>query len=332
MKNLLRKYREDTLSPQELEELRQHLSTFSREEIEEHMFEDWDSEEKPDVNVEEITLERVKRHIDTRIEKKNTPTFLSKHIFIRATQIAAAVLLVFFMGGTVYYYNAAHKYDGVAMEVTTNEYEPSVTLPDGSSVALNTHSRLTYNPADYNRKERKVRFSGEAFFQITKDAKHPFVIEVEGMNIQVLGTVFNLSAYPDNDKVELTLEEGKVELQSKLTGIKVEVNPNQKATLNRSNGKITIVDCQYAQDASAWQRGEIVLRDIPLVEVLNAVKKIYGVNIEVKGIENVHGLFTGTLPTTNLDEVLKVIERTYNLSINKPTKVIFSTAEKQNKK
>ena len=111
------------------------------------------------------------------------------------------------------------------------------------------------------------------------------------------------------------MEEGSVCFHALKTGDNVVLSPNQKAVLNQTDGTVTVEKDLYTTDASAWRRGELVFRNVPLTDVLKEIEKVYQVSIvmdtEVIGYQD--DLFTGVLSRININEVLEVIEYSYHL-------------------
>src|SRR3546814_18855 len=117
--------------------------------------------------------------------------------------------------------------DGVGLEMKLTEYatlttprggEYQVALPDGSRVWLNAASSLTYPTSFNGHKERRVELTGEAYFEIAKDADHPFIVESARQSVRVLGTHFNITAYPNESSVQTTLAEGSITVTRKGSG------------------------------------------------------------------------------------------------------------------
>lgn len=200
------------------------------------------------------------------------------------------------------------------MLVTTGKTErATITLPDGTIVSLNSESALRYLPKDYNKEERKIKFSGEGYFQVHNNKEVPFLINAKGLEVRVLGTIFNLSVR-DNDKTAvISLEEGSVFLLSERNKTNVTLKKNQKAILDHSTGKITVISDENIKDVSAWRRGDMVFRNTPLSSVVHTIEENYNVTIIVDCKDCLEDSFTGVLPTNNLNEVLEVIEHSYHL-------------------
>lgn len=151
-----------------------------------------------------------------------------------------------------------------------------VTLSDGTSVWLNADSHLEF-PESFVGKERRVRLQGEAYFEVAKDAAHPFIVETDYFSTTVLGTTFNLSAYA-GQSANVVLIEGSVSVRANGQTESVQITPGTQATLSstQSSFRITEVDTYpYTQ----WREGFFYFDDATLFEVMQALGRWYNVNI-----------------------------------------------------
>ena len=201
----------------------------------------------------------------------------------------------------------------------------SVTLPDGTAVSLNSESRLAYFPQTYNKKERKISFDGEGYFQIDKNKEVPFIIDAQGLQVKVLGTTFNLLVRKDHKTAELALEEGSVWLGATQSHKNVILHPKQKAILDQSTGNIFIIAEEDTQKISAWRHGNMIFRNTKFSEVIHTIEQSYNGRINITCKNCPTDTFTGTLPLTNLNEVLEVIEKSYHLKAQIKGKEIILT-------
>nr|WP_295870537.1 FecR family protein [uncultured Chitinophaga sp.] len=178
-------------------------------------------------------------------------------------------------------------------------------LPDGTGVWLNAASTLKY-PVAFSKKERVVEVSGEAYFEIAQDAHRPFTVKVSnGGSVEVLGTRFNISAYPDDNRSTTTLLEGAVRvMKGRNTTI---LKPGQQAIIKNA-GDIDINDQLNIEKIIAWKNGLFNFEGAGLQEVMKELERWY--NIEVvyeKGIPDLH--FGGEMSRNlELTEVLKGLE------------------------
>ncbi|QNL50463.1 FecR domain-containing protein [Olivibacter sp. SDN3] len=155
-----------------------------------------------------------------------------------------------------------------------------VELPDGTKVWLNAASSITYSVA--NRSIRKVKLIGEAYFEVFPEKARPFIVETPLQEVEVLGTVFNVNAYPDNDKVQTTLASGKVmvNLLDSEGGkaVKSILNPGQQSTTDVGSGQIKIVEVNTDQVLS-WKSGYFYFDDNNLEEVLHQLERWYDIEV-----------------------------------------------------
>ena len=131
--------------------------------------------------------------------------------------------------------------------------EYTLTLSDGTRVYLNAESRLKY-PVVFRGTERVVELSGEAYFKVSKDALRPFVVKMNGVNVRVLGTSFNVRSYADEGQVVTTLVEGKVKVNDQ------DIVAGEQAVYSKNDGKTTVRQVEVEQYV-AWQEGTFVFRN-----------------------------------------------------------------------
>lgn len=309
MMNLEQKYRQDRLTPNELNELRAKVNSTSDELLEEAICNEWMHDDIDISSVDMQRMDRLKRSIDKKINKKLFVYFK----FFKWIQVAAIILLPISIAAIWYLYKENSQLSSEEMVVATGIGEHAkITLPDGTDVNLNAESKLCYIPKTYNKKERQIRFDGEGYFQVRKDKQHPFLINAQGLNVRVLGTKFNLLARKKDASAVLSLQEGSVLFSSLLTGMNVILKPNQKAILNQSTGIIIVKKEENFQDVIAWRRKELVFRNAPLRSVINSIEKNYNIKIRIKTKAYLKDLFTGTLPNSNINEDLEILEKSYH--------------------
>lgn len=153
-----------------------------------------------------------------------------------------------------------------------------ITLFDGTKVWLNAASRLTYTIGLNEQGERLVKLEGEAYFEVTKDKIHPFIVESTGQRVEVLGTHFNIKGYADEGATVTTLIEGLVQVSASRDdgqgGARI-LKPNQQSTL--SNNSLTIG--QADPNAIAWIKGKFSFYDTPLQDVMKQLARWYDVEV-----------------------------------------------------
>ena len=179
-----------------------------------------------------------------------------------------------------------------------------LTLPDGSEVWLNAASSIKY-PTAFIGNERKVEISGEAYFEIAHNAAKPFKVSVNGMEVKVLGTHFNINAYNDEASVKTTLLEGSVSLSE--GGAVTTLKPGQQAQL-RNGGNIKVINNVDIDQVVAWKNGYFSFNRSGLQTVMRQLARWYDVEISYEG-KIPERQFGGKIDrNSNLSEVLKILE------------------------
>ncbi|GGH23732.1 DUF4974 domain-containing protein [Sphingobacterium alkalisoli] len=180
----------------------------------------------------------------------------------------------------------------------------SVTLPDGTRVKLNAGSELDY-PVRFAKDKREVTLQGEAYFEVAKQANHPFIVISNDQKITVLGTHFNVNAYTDGYPIKTTLTEGKVRVQALADQTETELKPGQQSVLRK--GKLSRKDVDVAQEL-AWLNGKFNFDGKSLKEVMSEVSRWYNVDVIYKGTVPDIEFFGGTFRTSKLSTILSLLE------------------------
>ena len=184
-----------------------------------------------------------------------------------------------------------------------------LVLPDGSHVWLNAASSLRY-PTVFTGGQRMVELSGEAYFEIAKDEAKPFVVSVKGMRVQVLGTAFDLMAYPDEAAVNTTLITGAVRVATPKTSLVL--NPDQQASLQDSAGRFT-VSKPNLKEVLAWKNGRFRFDGAKITAIMRQIARWYDVDIEYSG-EPPSNEFNGSISRAEYaQKLLDALERTGNV-------------------
>jgi ferric-dicitrate binding protein FerR (iron transport regulator) len=181
-----------------------------------------------------------------------------------------------------------------------NQYQ--LILPDGSKVWLNAASSITY-PTAFVGAERKVSITGEAYFEIAKNEKAPFIVESKDVQIQVLGTHFNVNTYDDEDALKTTLLEGSIKVGNSI------LRPGQQAILSRDNTPIKLVDHPDIDEVMAWKNGAFKFNDATIESIMRQMARWY--DVEVVYDTRVSQHFIADVPRdVPASELLKLLELT----------------------
>ena len=188
-----------------------------------------------------------------------------------------------------------------------------VDLADGSIVYLNSGSSLRFPNSFDGMKVRDVELIGEGHFEVKKNNGQPFIVEINNLQVKVLGTIFNIDAYPDNMTTTIALVEGSIKLQHRsgenVTDL-LEMKPNQVAIFKQSENKMQCKDEDDLSKYTAWTQGKIVFSDDPVNTVIQKLSNWYNVDIVIADKKLEKYRFTGTFIDEPLEQVLSILNRT----------------------
>lgn len=151
---------------------------------------------------------------------------------------------------------------------------------DGTKVYINSDSYMRY-PHKFGISERTVELKGEAYFVVAKNKNRPFVVNLNGPSIRVLGTSFNVEAYPENDDIKVNLDEGRINLKL-LSDVEVPVSPGECVVYNKNTKSYRVNRNTDTGASSVWKSNVISFKDTPLDEVFSRLSRWYNVDFEVE--------------------------------------------------
>lgn len=199
----------------------------------------------------------------------------------RALQVAAVLLVVFGLGwASRYYMGISKKPVEISDKVicVPKGQVNQVFLADGTRIWVNSQSKVTL-PSVFASNERVVKLSGEAFFEVARDANRPFRVEVKGQQIEVLGTSFNVRAYPNQKEIQTTLSSGKVQLVA--GNQRATLEPGEQSSFNQETNQLVIHKVNPI-NFNSWKEGRFEFQNEDLVEVFKVVERWYDVEIKYK--------------------------------------------------
>ncbi|UYQ91445.1 FecR domain-containing protein [Chitinophaga horti] len=278
-KTLLRKFIDNRCTPEELVRVRTFLQQPEAEQLLEEMLnERWT--EIPDEPAETTQLEAWQA---TFRQKITTPKPLPAKRFklMPMFKYAAAVLLIATVGGYGWYhFNKKQAPMAIAMLESTTKAGKllKVVLPDSTIVYLNAESRLQY-PEQFTGDARTVSLQGEAFFDVKQDDRHPFFVKTDELQVQVLGTSFNVRSYKDDEAIAVTVATGKV-------GVTIPggntpgsiLLPDQELTYARKSGQVQVA-ATIAANSHAWEKGAFVFNYETLENITKRLSRWYGITV-----------------------------------------------------
>lgn len=198
----------------------------------------------------------------------------------------------------------------------TSEYEEVVVdkgeriqimFQDGTKVYINSDSKLRY-PKKFALNTREVFLEGEAYFVVAKNKNRPFIVNLNGPAIHVLGTSFNVQDYPENKDIVVCLDEGNINLTLP-TEKKYPVQPGERLVYDKENKQCIISKMNDMQRLSMWKQNVIVFKDTPLPEVIKVLNRWYDVDFKVEDEQALKYVYTLTSDNTLLEKVLMDLEK-----------------------
>ncbi|MBU8892910.1 MAG: FecR family protein [Bacteroidales bacterium] len=234
--------------------------------------------------------------------------------FSAVLKYAAAIIILISIGffSTKVYRNLNNSYYSVTELTALNEVNKEIVLPDGSIVHLNSNSKLEY-PDEFTGNQRKVKLTGEGFFDVTKNPENPFIIETENAEIRVLGTSFNVNTNLTENTVEVFVETGLVQLSRKKNGDeKILINPGNVGILSKTGFEKSI---NQNENIIAWKTHEIIFREDKMIDVIHILNTVYKTSIICDNQQILNLKYTSTFRNQEIDSVLNVICVTFDLKI-----------------
>ncbi|MFH7017282.1 FecR family protein [Flavobacterium sp. FlaQc-47] len=189
-------------------------------------------------------------------------------------------------------------------------------LSDGTTVHLNAGSSLKYPVEFLKDAERKVFITGEAFLTVSKDAKHPFIVNANNLNVRVLGTQFNVSAYPEDNTTDVVLVEGSVGLYTNNEVFDTQksnlLKPGFKASYNKQTEKIR-KDAVRTAIYTSWMGGELIFRNMTFDNILKKLERHYDITIVNNNKALGNKIFNANFRKTSFKEVFDKLKINYGI-------------------
>lgn len=309
----------------------------------------WDGKALTDGALLEKEWEKIagKLQVQQDLEYTVNPESGTKGIIFSAGRLlaAASVVAVILFAMWMMWFRQGEKVPLAVLNQTKdsvtlalNGERKSILLPDSTTVHLNSGSRLVYNK-DFGNGNREVWLDGEAFFEVTKDATHPFLVNTKRMTVKVLGTVFNVKAYNTKEDIETTVVEGKVEVSLRENEEKkVILLPNEKIALRNNkileagaavpaataplNYKVQTVKLDKEKndmpEEAVWIKEKVVFTDEPFEMVALKMERWYDIHIHFENEKLKNILMNGDFDKVDINEALRILQMMvgFNYTIN----------------
>lgn len=310
------------------------------EEVKAMMYHQWKNPQevhvttKPDLN-----------KLFNKIKEKTHPEFASKSITAQfliseiqelksknrslrkrytAVLAIAASIAVLITLGSIYFIGQNHVFQKTYTEnIAPKGQKSRVILPDGSKVFLNSGSVIRYDNF-FGKKYRNLQLTGEAYFEVSPNEKLPFVINTADIEVKVVGTKFNVMAYPEDEIVETIVTEGKVSVTEVYNQSSLLLRANQKATFHKKS-QILLLNDVNPDLYTSWKNNLLIFDNENFADVIKKLERWYDVSIQVEGTDSIKDRFTMTIKSESLREVLDLISLTTNIDYSiKANQVMIS--------
>ncbi|MDD2300852.1 MAG: FecR domain-containing protein [Fermentimonas sp.] len=264
----------------------------------------------------ELELESTPDEIDVRTKERMLRKIKSgisgsskrRKLTARALRWTAILLLPIISSIITYYItNSDTNYQNSPVTVSTGYGEKAdITLPDGSHVWLNSGTSVTYN-SSFNKKERALSLTGEAYFEVAEDAKRPFIVNTSDIAVEALGTSFNVTAYEEDMFSSSVLIDGSIRVSA--DGQERVLNENRRATYYRE-GNVLATDAVLASDYILWKDGFLYFDNSSFEDIAKRLSRMFNVKIEFTSDKLRPIRFTGTLGNSSIKNVLDILSLT----------------------
>lgn len=302
-KILIEKYLEGNASPVEVRELCEWIR--NNDSLDRWMMREIEKcDSSLDKEVYDRLYSRIKEAIDSREEKPRP----KRIVFTRLMRWAAIICLPIVAAGITYELLSRPTSDTLPLIVSAESGERAkVQLPDGTQVNINSASQISY-PQNFGSKERVIELDGEAYFEVTPDKERPFIVKAAGLEITVLGTSFDISAYKDDPDVSVVLLTGKVDVTS--TQGRCVMQPDEKLVYNKQTGLMTVGKV-YSKEYVEWTNGNLRFENESLEDIVKILSRVYNVKIVFdQDFPKEKYFFTGSIGSGGITNALDILSMT----------------------
>lgn len=263
---------------------------------------DEDESDKKDLD---HILHRIHYDINTKLSAHNSLSFDS---IIRWTlRIAGVIVFPFLILTGIQMYKQTNLKKETWVEIKAPAWtRAQFRLPDGTTGWLNSNSSVKYNGNFIS--DRQITLTGEAFFDVFKDKKRPFVVNTNDVKVKVLGTRFNIASYENEKNIEVVLEEGKLVISDREMKKTYTMSPNDLVTFDKSLRDFSTEVVQPHKYLS-WTEGKLVFRNDPLDVIARRLERWYNIDVEVNVSETEDLRLRATFVDEGLEEVLDLLKR-----------------------
>ncbi len=242
----------------------------------------------------------------------------AKFRLMRVAAIFIAAAFIGFFAWQSWEQPVAAEQAPVLQEIVTDIGQRSnLTLADGTRIILNADSKLRL-PKIFKADKREVFLEGQAYFEVAENSEKPFLVHVDGTTVRVLGTSFSVSAYPEDEHVQVVVKEGRVsfEATNSAEAASTIITANQLATYDEKSDEITTAKVDEAGLYLGWLQGSLNFKETLMKDVANDLERRYGVRVSFNNEQIKEMKLTARLKSKRIKNVLDVIALSLNLNYN----------------
>ena len=300
-KELIEKYFDGNITDAEIKKLSDWIKN------DRHLQNWWEEEfSKSDAGINPVLRDKLFARIKEQTQGKEETQGKENPRTIRMNpwKWAAAIVLPICIAFFTYYLVDSSQTVGAPFIVKADKGDKAtIELPDGTNVVLNSASQLSYLN-NFGENGRRVQLNGEAYFKVAHDEKCAFIVQVGDLEVKVLGTSFNVSAYEDAKDVTVVLLEGKVGVYAQKTSHIMK--PGDKIEYNKATHKITATQV-HPNDYIEWTKGNMYFEKESLENIMKTLSRIYDVEIRFDSNKLPNEYFIGTIPGGGIQNALNIL-------------------------
>lgn len=264
--------------------------------------EEWENCERDSLTTG-AELGRYQREAQLLLDSTNRRKQILFRKTLRIAASIAALICIAYISTHLYQKNSLANIEYRLVSTTYSE-KKQVSLPDGSVVTLNSCSKLRY-PISFEEDERLIELEGEGLFNVARDKSKPFIVKVDNFSVRVLGTVFDVKSYKNDDALTVEVESGRVQVDTPEAMMRLKAS--ERITINRKSGEFikNIVD---PSGFAIWRYGGLYFKDSSIHDVAQELERYYGCKITFKEGQEFLNRISGLHDNSNLINILNDIE------------------------
>lgn len=260
------------------------------------------------INIQERMYRRLNRKLDEEKKQARVVSLRPRFSWKIWQRVAVACIIIVL---SLINYNMNDKRIQLSTQNFTVSAEKGqrafVTLPDSTKVWLNSDTKISY-PADYGMEERNVSLEGEAYFEVAKNPEKRFIVKTKGMQVEALGTSFNINAYRDDDKIIASLFSGSVRVS--YDDYMAILKPHESVKVDLLTHSFSQYKDENMQDIALWRQNEITFDGESLEEITRIMNRLYNTTIYIKDESLKKECYIGTIRNNSLENFIDIINLT----------------------